>query len=120
MAAARVYVGNLPLDVRERELEDLFYKYGRIRNIDLKTPTRPPAFAFLEFDDPRDAADSVRGRDGYDFYGHRIRVELSHGGRAASTSDYPPPRGGSDRGGGDRSRDRDGGGRDRGGGGGGG
>lgn len=45
----RVYVGSLPIDVREREVEDLFYKYGRIRNIDLKTPSRPPAFAFVEF-----------------------------------------------------------------------
>ena len=24
--SARIYVGNLPLDVREREVEDLFYK----------------------------------------------------------------------------------------------
>lgn len=24
--ATRIYVGNLPLDIRERELEDLFYK----------------------------------------------------------------------------------------------
>lgn len=50
---ARVYVGNLPLDIRERELDDLFYKYGRIREIDLKQPARPPAFAFIAFDDVR-------------------------------------------------------------------
>ena len=31
-----VFVGNLPLDTRERELEDLFYKYGRITDLDLK------------------------------------------------------------------------------------
>lgn len=29
-----------------------------------------PTFA----EDPRDAQDAVRGRDGYDFYGTRIRV----------------------------------------------
>lgn len=40
-------------DVREREVEDLFAKYGRIRSVDLKNPVRPPAFAFIEFDDPR-------------------------------------------------------------------
>ena len=50
---ARVYVGNLPIDIRERELDDLFYKYGRIREIDLKQPARPPAFAFIAFDDVR-------------------------------------------------------------------
>lgn len=70
----RVYVGNLPQDVREREVEDLFYKYGKIRAIDLKFTARPPSFGFVEFDDPRDAEDAVRGRDGYDFYGNRLRV----------------------------------------------
>lgn len=28
---ARVYVGNLPIDTRVRDIEDLFWKYGRIR-----------------------------------------------------------------------------------------
>lgn len=61
------------------QVEDIFVKYGRIRQVDLKTPARPPAFAFIEFDDPRDASDAVRGRDGYDFYGHRLRVEIAKG-----------------------------------------
>ena len=69
-----VFVGNLPLDIRHREVEDLFGKYGRIADIDLKLPSRPPGFAFVEFSDARDAADSVRGRDGYDFGGVRLRV----------------------------------------------
>ena len=49
----RVYVGNLPVDIRESELDDLFYKYGRIREIDIKRPPRPPAFAFITYDDLR-------------------------------------------------------------------
>ena len=28
-------------------------QYGRIRNIDLKVPPRPPAFAFVEFENAR-------------------------------------------------------------------
>ena len=31
------------MDIRERELEKLFDRYGRIRDIDIKTPGRPPA-----------------------------------------------------------------------------
>lgn len=32
----RIYVGNLPPDIRTKEVEDVFYKYGIIRDIDLK------------------------------------------------------------------------------------
>ncbi|KAF7053892.1 hypothetical protein CFC21_061699 [Triticum aestivum] len=78
-----IYVGNLPGDIREREVEDLFYKYGRIVDIDLKVPPRPPGYAFVEFEDPRDAEDACAGRDGYNFDGNRLRVEPAHGGRGS-------------------------------------
>ena len=48
----RIYVGNLPPDIRSRDIEDLFYKFGKIVFIDLKNRRGPP-FAFVEFDDPR-------------------------------------------------------------------
>lgn len=80
-----LYVGNLPGDTREHEVEDLFYKYGPIAHIEMKTPSRPPCYAFVEFKDARDADDAIRGRDGYDFDGHRLRVELAHGGRNQSS-----------------------------------
>lgn len=60
--SSRVFVGNLPLDIKEREIDDLFYKYGRIRDIEIKYPPRPPAFAFITFDDYRDAEDACRAR----------------------------------------------------------
>ncbi|KAG0587484.1 hypothetical protein KC19_2G167800 [Ceratodon purpureus] len=84
-ASRTIYVGNLPGDVREREIEELFYKYGLIVDIDLKLPPRPPGYCFLEFEDARDAEDAIRGRDGYNFDGNRLRVEIAHGGRG------PPP-----------------------------
>ncbi|VDM39108.1 unnamed protein product [Toxocara canis] len=75
---SRIYIGNLPTDVKQRDLEDLFYKYGRINYIDIKLSRGAP-FAFIEFDDPRDARDAVHGRDGYDMDGCRIRVEMTRG-----------------------------------------
>ena len=48
----RIYVGNLPDDCRERDVEDIFDKYGRIRSIDIKAKGRAPAFAFVDFEDP--------------------------------------------------------------------
>ncbi|GLJ29487.1 hypothetical protein SUGI_0581210 [Cryptomeria japonica] len=83
-----IYVGNLPGDVTKGEIEDLFYKYGRIIDIDLKLPPRPPGYCFIEFEDARDAEDAIRGRDGYKFDGHRLRVEIARGGGASSVDIY--------------------------------
>ncbi|KAM4701974.1 serine/arginine-rich splicing factor 9-like [Discoglossus pictus] len=74
----RIYVGNLPADVREKELEELFHRYGRIRSVELKNRSRCSSspFAFIKFQDPRDAEDAVFGRNGYDFGSCRLRVEF--------------------------------------------
>ena len=77
MASRTVFVGNLPGDTRQREVEDLFAKYGRIVDLDLKLPPRPPGFCFIEYEASRDAEDAVRGRDGYDFHGGRLRVRYA-------------------------------------------
>lgn len=44
---ARVFVGNLPTAVVERDIESEFDKFGRIRSISVKFPQRPPPFAFI-------------------------------------------------------------------------
>lgn len=75
----RIYVGNLPPDIRSKDIQDLFYKFGKVTFVDLKNRKGPP-FAFVEFDDPRDAEDAVHARDGYDYDGYRLRVEFPRGG----------------------------------------
>lgn len=57
----KVYIGNLGNNANKNELEDAFSKYGPIRNIWIAR--NPPGFAFIEFEDPRDAEDAVRGLD---------------------------------------------------------
>jgi len=108
MSDCRLYVGNLPHDVTERELDDLFYKYGKLRDIALpKSGKDGPSFAFVEYYDYRDAEDAIRRRDGYTFAGKRLRVEVAgRGARGGRDGDRDGDRGG-DRGR-DRGRDRDG------------
>lgn len=48
----RIYVGNLPQFVKKHELQDFFDRYGQIHMIDIHNRF-DPAFAFIEFDDPR-------------------------------------------------------------------
>ncbi|CAM8892799.1 unnamed protein product [Rhodiola kirilowii] len=72
---ARIYVGNLDPRVTDRELEDAFRAFGVIRSV--WVARRPPGYAFLDFDDGRDAQDAIRELDGKNGW----RVELSHNSR---------------------------------------
>ncbi|CAG9575481.1 unnamed protein product [Danaus chrysippus] len=75
--SCKVYVGNLGTNASKYEIEKVFSKYGSIRNV--WVARNPPGFAFVEYEDPRDAEDSVRGLDGTRCCGTRIRVEMSNG-----------------------------------------
>ena len=48
---------------------------------------RPPDFAFMEMENPRDADDSVRGFDGTRICGTRVKVEMSNGRRKGGGAD---------------------------------
>ncbi|XP_062040157.1 serine/arginine-rich splicing factor 1-like [Lepus europaeus] len=78
----RIYVGNLPPDIGTRDVKDMFYKYGTVRDVDLKNRRWGRPFAFVEFDNPRGAHNAVHGRDGYDYEGYRLRVEFPRNYRA--------------------------------------
>lgn len=80
------------MDVHERELDDLFYKYGRVDRIELKRLQRPPVFAFVTFRNPREAREAVHHRNGIDFDGRRLRVELSRDTRPPVSSREPQQR----------------------------
>ncbi|PIK56810.1 putative serine/arginine-rich splicing factor 1B isoform X2 [Apostichopus japonicus] len=77
----RVYVGNLPPDIREKDLTDLFYSYGNISHIELKRNQHSAGtpFAFVEFENKRDAEDAKFGRNGFDYDGYNLRVESPKG-----------------------------------------
>ena len=70
----RVYIGRLPYDVRERDIEKFFKGFGRIREILMKD-----GFAFVEFNDHRDADDAVYDLNGKEIMGERVHVEFARG-----------------------------------------
>ncbi|XP_057844328.1 serine/arginine-rich splicing factor RSZ21A isoform X1 [Cryptomeria japonica] len=75
---ARIYVGNLDPRVTERELEDEFRVFGVLRSV--WVARKPPGFAFIEFEDRRDANDAVRGLNGKNDW--RVELSRSSGGGA--------------------------------------
>ena len=58
----KIYIGGLRDDANRYDLEDVFSKYGPVR--DVWVARKPPGFAFIEMEDPRDAKDAVKGLDG--------------------------------------------------------
>ncbi|KAG4143178.1 hypothetical protein ERO13_D06G173700v2 [Gossypium hirsutum] len=70
----RLYVGHLSSRTRSRDLEDMFSRYGRVRDVDMKRD-----YAFVEFSDPRDADDARYSLNGRDLDGCRIIVEFAKG-----------------------------------------
>uniref|UniRef100_A0A9L0KB51 RRM domain-containing protein n=1 Tax=Equus asinus TaxID=9793 RepID=A0A9L0KB51_EQUAS len=80
----KVYVGNLGNNSNKTELERAFGYWTTPKRIE----TLP--ICFVEFEDPRDAADAVRELDGRTVCGCRVRVELSNG-EKRSRNRGPPP-----------------------------
>lgn len=58
----KVYIGNLANHTSRHDIESAFGKYGSLRNV--WVARNPPGFAFVEFDDSRDAEDACRALDG--------------------------------------------------------
>jgi len=83
----KVYVGNLPEDVSERELDKLLKNYGRYDNVFLKGN-----YAFVEFEDSRDAEDAVKDLDGAREFGNRLRLEHAKDSKLSSRRRSPPRR----------------------------
>ena len=90
----KVYVGDLGDSASKRDLEEAFGYYGPLTSVWIAR--NPPGFAFVEFEDDRDAEDAVKGLDGRTVCGRRVRVELStgrsRGGRGGGGRFGSPPR----------------------------
>ncbi|KAL2468818.1 Serine/arginine-rich splicing factor RS31 [Forsythia ovata] len=73
-----IFCGNFEYETRQSDLERLFSKYGRVERVDMKS-----GFAFVYFEDERDAEDAIHGLDstpfGYDR--RRLSVEWARGER---------------------------------------
>jgi len=83
-----IYVGNLPSDVSERQVEKLFKVFGDVKYVHVpvdKETGRSRGFGFVEMDDEESA---IEGLDGTSFNGRTLKVNKagrSHQGPSEST-----------------------------------
>merc|ERR1711887_395292 len=86
---AKVYIGNLGSDPPSTtEVEKEFSYYGKLSSVWIAR--RPPGFAYVEFEDARDARDACKDLDGRTVFGRRIKVEISHGRKRESRRSRSP------------------------------
>lgn len=99
MPSKELFLGNLGRDVTRQDIEGVFDKYGRVERCDIKNRGNGAVFAFLEFEEERDAEDAQKAENGKDMCGSSMVVEFAKG-----RSDRPRygDRDGGDRRGGDR------------------
>lgn len=91
----RVYLGNLDPRISKEEITDEVSRFGKLT--DVWVARNPPGFAFVTFEDERDARDMMDGLMGGEGPLGRVKIEMAknQGGRQAG----PQGIGRSDRGG---------------------
>ncbi|MFN3233786.1 MAG: RNA recognition motif domain-containing protein [Gammaproteobacteria bacterium] len=81
---SKIYVGNLPYEINEDGLRDMFVKYGDIAEVKLikdQATGRSKGFAFITFDQDS-AAKSALESDGTEIQSRRIKVSAAREDRA--------------------------------------
>jgi len=75
-----IYVGNLPYDVSDSDLQQLFEQYGTVSSarvvMDRETG-RAKGFGFVEMNDRGQAEAAIAGTNGADMNGRPLRVNES-------------------------------------------
>ncbi|CAG8588157.1 4761_t:CDS:2 [Dentiscutata erythropus] len=77
-----LYVGNLPYAFREQDVADMFERYGRLRKVTVQIDHytgRNKGFAFVEFEDRRDAEDAFDKYNGTNVEGRRLKLDWDIG-----------------------------------------
>lgn len=73
----KLYVGNLPFDASENELQDLFGTFGPVEDVNLivdRATGRSRGFAFVTMGTPEGAQAAITGMTEKDFKGRKLTV----------------------------------------------
>jgi len=79
-----LFIRNVSYDTKPEDLRKLFTRYGYVRDvyIPLDHYTREPrGFAYVEFEDARDASDAMEELDGYRLMDRELEIVFAEGDR---------------------------------------
>ena len=79
-----LFIRNVSYDTKPEDLRKLFTRYGYVRDvyIPLDYYTREPrGFAYVEFEDARDASDAMEELDGYRLQDRELEIVFAEGDR---------------------------------------
>ena len=74
----QIFIAKLPPGMRESDIDYIFSKYGRIRNLKLK---KGRGYAFVEYEHSSDARNAIYRMDGRKIDGQRVVVQEAFGRR---------------------------------------
>jgi RNA recognition motif-containing protein len=75
----KIFIGNLPLGVPEKAIEDLFGQFGAVYSFQLKADPgagMPCGFAFIEMDQ-KQADTAIEVLDGYVYFGYKLHIRTA-------------------------------------------
>lgn len=86
----KLFVGNLPFQVDDQELEDLFKEYGEVLSskiiLDRRTG-RSRGFGFIEMSSTEQAEQALEALNGFSLRGRQIRVSFAKSQEDSSRDD---------------------------------
>lgn len=76
-----IYVGNLPYDLTDDEMRQLFEEFGAVKTVTIvkdKMTGRSRGFGFVEMAEDKEGQAAINGLNGKPFKGRNLRINEAH------------------------------------------
>ena len=77
---SKLYIGNLPYEIEDADLEKLFSESGTVQSVFVvkdRDSGRNKGFGFVEMKDEQEASNAIEKFDGFDLKGRKIKVNIA-------------------------------------------
>jgi len=78
---SKIYVGNLPYQIENATLENLFSSYGNVKTVNIikdRDTGRAKGFGFVEMETAAEANQAIEGLNNQELEGRPLRVNIAN------------------------------------------